>query len=146
MFDVQTINCMQYSEPVVIQTWSQSSNETNAHAEHLVKKRNKISFNWKEAIWSLKTVKEEKRKQGNKKEKLTESLHLTQLTVLLKKVELQHDIAFGLRIETSHKQNHCRNHMSGSKWKTYRLSAMILHSQVNLAIQFRRQGQFCCLR
>ena len=30
--------------------------------------------------------------------------------------------------------------------KTYRLSAMILHSQFNLALQFRRQGQFCCLR
>ena len=26
------------------------------------------------------------------------------------------------------------------------LSAMILHSQFNLAIQFRRQGQFCCLQ
>ena len=38
-----------------------------------------------------------------------------------------------------------RNHNGGS-WKTYRLSAMILHSQFNLALQFRRQGQFCCLR
>ena len=27
---------------------------------------------------------------------------------------------------------------SGSKWKTYRLYAMILHSQFNLAFQFRR--------
>ena len=27
MFNVQTINCMQYSEPVVIQTRSQSRNE-----------------------------------------------------------------------------------------------------------------------
>ena len=32
-----------------------------------------ICFNWKEAIWSLT----KKKKQGNKKEKLTESLHLT---------------------------------------------------------------------
>ena len=31
-----------------------------------------ICFNWKEAIWSLT-----KKKQENKKEKLTESLHLT---------------------------------------------------------------------
>ena len=32
-----------------------------------------IYFNWKEAIWSLT----KKKKQGNKKEKLTESLHVT---------------------------------------------------------------------
>ena len=31
-----------------------------------------ICFNWKEAIWSLT-----KKKQGDEKEKLTESLHLT---------------------------------------------------------------------
>ena len=32
-----------------------------------------ICFNWNEAIWSLT----KKKKQGDKKEKLTESLHLT---------------------------------------------------------------------
>ena len=31
---------------------------------------------------------------------------------------------------------------SGSKWKTYRLSAMILHSQFNLAFQFEDKGNF----
>ena len=50
MFNVQTINCMQ----------SQSRNEINRM----------ICFNWKEAIWSLTKEKN----QGDKKEKLTESL------------------------------------------------------------------------
>ena len=54
----------------------------------------------KEAIWSLLVT---KKKQGNKKEELTESI---QLTV---------KIALGGRIttlvsETLHKQNHCQNH------------------------------------
>ena len=40
MFNVQTINCMQYSEPDVIQTRSQSRNEINTHMEHLVQKHN----------------------------------------------------------------------------------------------------------
>ena len=40
MLNVQTINCMQYSEPVVIQTRSQSRNEINTHTEHLVQKHN----------------------------------------------------------------------------------------------------------
>ena len=45
MFNIQTINCMQYnSEPVVLnsadQTWSQSRNEINTHTEHLVQKHN----------------------------------------------------------------------------------------------------------
>ena len=31
---------MQYSEPVVIKTRSQSHNEINAHVEHLVQKHN----------------------------------------------------------------------------------------------------------
>ena len=39
MFKVQTINCMQYSEPVVFhnQTRSQSRYEISTHMEHLVK-------------------------------------------------------------------------------------------------------------
>ena len=39
MFNVQIINCTQHSEPVVIQTLSQSRNEINTHMEHLVQKR-----------------------------------------------------------------------------------------------------------
>ena len=47
---------------------------------------------------------EEKRKQGNKKEKLTESLHLT-----VKIARRSHD-NMTLVSETSHKQNHCEKH------------------------------------
>ena len=47
---------------------------------------------------------EEKRKQGNKKEKLTESLHLTV------KIARRSNDNMTLVSETSHKQNHCRNH------------------------------------
>ena len=51
------------------------------------------------------------------------------------------------RGELTHSQNHRPpKPQSGSKWKTYQLSAMILHSQFNIAFQFRRQGQFCRLR
>ena len=63
MLNVQTINCMQYSETVVIQTRSQSHKEINAHTEHLQyssKTQLTISFNWKEAIWSLTKNKENK--------------------------------------------------------------------------------------
>ena len=38
MLNVQTINFMQYSELVVIQTRSQSRNDLNTHMENLVKK------------------------------------------------------------------------------------------------------------
>ena len=82
MFNVQTINCMQYSELAVIQTRLQSHNEIN--------------------IWPI--LNKEKRKQGNKKEKLTESVHLT--------VEIARRLNDNMTLvsETSHKQNHCRNH------------------------------------
>ena len=40
MLNIQTINCMQYTEPVVIQTWSESRNEINTHTAHLVQKHN----------------------------------------------------------------------------------------------------------
>ena len=73
MFNVQTINCMQYSEPVVIQTRSQSRNEINTHTERFVQKHNNFLYLKR----SYLVLNEEKRKQGNKKEKLTESLHLT---------------------------------------------------------------------
>ena len=64
---------MQYSEPVVIQTRSQSCNEINTHTEHLVQKHS----NFLQLKRSYLVLNNEKRKQGNKKEKLTESLHLT---------------------------------------------------------------------
>ena len=35
MFNVQTTNCIHYSEPAVIQSRSQSRNEINTHTEHL---------------------------------------------------------------------------------------------------------------
>ena len=82
MFNVQTINCMQYSEPAVIQTRLQSHNEIN--------------------IWPIIN----KRKQGNKKEKLTESVHLT--VEIARTSRLNDNMT--LVSETSHKQNHCRNH------------------------------------
>ena len=82
MFNVQTINCMQYSEPAVIQTRLHSHNEIN--------------------IWPI--LNKEKRKQGNKKEKLTESVHLTV------KIARRLNDNMTLVLETSHKQNHCRNH------------------------------------
>ena len=68
MFNIQTINCMQYYEPGVIQTRSQSHNEINTHGTLTA------VVNYKEAIWLI--LNKEKRQQGNKKEKLTESLHL----------------------------------------------------------------------
>ena len=64
---------MQYSEPVVIQTRSQSRNEINTHTERFVQKHNNFLYLKR----SYLVLNEEKRKQGNKKEKLTESLHLT---------------------------------------------------------------------
>ena len=47
MFNVQTINCLQYnSEPVVLnsitETRSQSRNEINTHTKHLVQKQNDL--------------------------------------------------------------------------------------------------------
>ena len=65
MFNVQTINCMEYSEGVLIQTRSQSRNEIKTHMEHLVQEHNNIPFNWKEAIWSL-TKKKENRETRKK--------------------------------------------------------------------------------
>ena len=78
MFNVQTINCMHYnSEPVLYtkfynQTRSQSRNEINTHTEHLVQKHNDL-LQLKRSYLVLN----EEKKQGDKKEKLTESLHLT---------------------------------------------------------------------
>ena len=72
MFNVQTIKhavlwtgCN--SNSVAITQWNKYTHGT------LSSKNTTICFNWKEAIWSLT----KKKKQGDKKEKLTESLHLT---------------------------------------------------------------------
>ena len=79
MFNVQTINCMQYNsqEPVVIlkfynQTRSQSRNEINTYTEHLVQKQNDL-LQLKRSYLVLN----EEKKPRDKKENLTESLHLT---------------------------------------------------------------------
>ena len=91
MFNVQTINCMQYSEPVVIQTRLQSRNEINTHMEQLVQKHNNVL----QLKRSYLVLNEEKRKQGNKKEKLTESLHLMVKVARRSNDNMTHDI--GLR-------------------------------------------------
>ena len=94
MFNIQTMNCMQYSEPVLIQTRSQS------RTEHFVQKH--IVFFY--LMRSYLVLHEEKRKQGNKKEKLTESLHL------MVKIARRSNDNMTLVSETLHKQNHCGNH------------------------------------
>ena len=55
---------MQYSEPVLIQTRSQSRNEINTHMEKLVQKRN----NFLQLKRSYLGLNREKRKEGNKEE------------------------------------------------------------------------------
>ena len=50
---------------------------------------------------------EDKRKQEKKKEKLTESLHLT--------VEMTGGSNYKRFIKASHKQIHCRNHKAAEK-------------------------------
>ena len=89
MFNIQTINCMQYSEPVVI--------EISTYTEHLVQKHN----DFLQLKWSYLVLNEEKRKQRNKKEKLTESLTI---------ITRRSNDNVTLVSETSHKQNLCENH------------------------------------
>ena len=81
---------MQYSEPVEIQTRPQSQNEIYGHTKHLVQKHKR----------SYLVLNEEQRKQGNKKEKLTESLRLTV------KIARRLNDNMTLVSETSHKHNH----------------------------------------
>ena len=107
MCNVQTVNCMQYSEAVAIQTPSQSRNEINTHTEHLVKKHN----NFLQLKRSYLAHNEEKRKQGNKQEKLTESLHLTV------KIARRSNDNMTLVSETPHKPNHCGNHKAALNGK-----------------------------
>ena len=77
MFNVQTINCIQYSEPVVIQTRSQSRNEI------LYSKYTHGTLSSKTQQFPLIEKKplvlndRKKKKKGDRKEKLTESLQLT---------------------------------------------------------------------
>ena len=42
MFNVQTINRMQYNSELYNQTRSQSRNEINTHTEHLIQKHNDL--------------------------------------------------------------------------------------------------------
>ena len=68
---------MQYnSEPVVLNSiikLGRNHSMKQTHTRNTSFKKTMIFFNWKEAIWSLT----KKKKQGDKKENLTESLHLT---------------------------------------------------------------------
>jgi len=86
-----------------------------------------ICFNWKEAIWSLAN-----KKRGQKKEKLTESLHLT--AKIARRLNYNND----LRKLCVNKITGRRNHKAALNEKPTELSAMILHSQFNLAFQFRK--------
>ena len=100
MFNVQIINCMQYSEPDVI---------TQRFA--LIEKK-------------LLVPNEEERKQGNKKEKLTESLHLTV------KIARRSNYNIGLRNLAETKS--LPKPQRGSKWK----NLPILHNNSSFAVQF----------
>ena len=73
----------------------------------------------------------ELKKKGNKKEKLTESLHLT--VKIARRLNYNIDLR-KLRVD---KITGRRNHEAALNEK---LSAIILRSQFNLAFQFRRQG------
>ena len=72
---------------------------------------------------------EEKRKQKNKKEKLTESLNLTV------KIARRSNDDMTLVSETSHKQNHCGNHKAALNEN---LPTLSLYSQFN----FEDKGNF----
>ena len=117
------------------QTRSQSRNEINTHTEHLVQKHNDLLYLKRSYL-----VLNEEKKQGDKKEKLTDSLYLRV------KIARRANYNIDLRKLRVNKITCRRWPQSSSKWKTYRLSAMILHSQLNVAFRFRRQEQFCCLR
>ena len=122
MFNVQTTNRMQYNSEDLwtgytefyYQTRSQSRNEINTHTEHLVQKHNDLLKNWKKAIWSLtkKKTREPERK---------ESLHLTV------KIARRSNYNIDLR---KLRVNKITKPQIGSKWKTYRLPAMILSSSI----------------
>ena len=95
MFNVQ--------EPVVIQTRSQSRNEQeiNTHTERLVQKHNNFLYLKRNYL----VLNEEKGKQGNKKEKLTELLHLTLKIAKGSNDNMSYQLQ-KLRIN----KNHCRKH------------------------------------
>ena len=77
-------------------------------------------------FWSLK---KKKKKQGNKKEKLTESLHLTV------KMARRSNYNIDLRKLRIYKTKSLPKPQSGSKLKTYRLSAMITSFAVQFSIE-----------
>ena len=87
--------CSTLNLPVVIQTRLQSRNQINTHTEHLVQKHNNfLSLNRSYLVLD----------EGNKKEKLTESL------CLMVKITRRLNDNMTLVLETSHKQNHCWTH------------------------------------
>ena len=73
VFNVQTINCMPILWTGCNWNSAQSRNEINTNTKQLLQKHN----NFLKLKRSYLVFNEEKRKQGNKKEKLTESLLLT---------------------------------------------------------------------
>ena len=121
------------------QTQSQSRIEINTHTEHLVQKHNidLLFFNWKESYLVLN---EEKRKQGNKKEKPTQSLIHLIMTV---KMTRRSNYNLSWRKLHINKITAVKPQIKGrSTWKAYQLSTMIFHLQFNLAILFQRQDKF----
>ena len=103
MFNVQTINCMQYSETVVIQTRSQSRNQQNklTQMEKLVQKHN----NFLQLKRSYLVLNEEKRKQERKGNRI--------ITLDSERTARRLNDNITLVSETSHTQNKCENHKAG---------------------------------
>ena len=97
-------SCLTFKLSTAITQWKKYTHRT------LSLKNTTICFNWKEAIWSL-TKKKEK-----KKEKLTESLHLT--------VKIASRSNYNIGLRNFAKTKSLPKPQSASKWKTYRLSAM----------------------
>ena len=92
---------IQSSNSVTIRQWNKYPHGTL----RVVQKRNDC-FNWKETIWSSN---KEKRKQGDKKEKLTGRI-ITLDSENSQKVEL-----YFWSHKTWQKQNHCGNHKAALK-------------------------------
>ena len=69
MFNVQTINCVQYNaEPVVLNSiikLGRNHSMKQTHTRNTSFKKTMIFFNWKEAIWSLT----KKKKTGRQERK-----------------------------------------------------------------------------
>ena len=115
---IQTVNYIQYSERIcckfnsILKLDRKHADEIGLITQKEHFKNKKICFNLKEAIWSLT-------KKKKKQERKVRQNHLNQLTVEMTRLKSQ---------KTSHKTKSLPKPQSGSKRKTYRLSAMILHS------------------